>query len=165
MTELYKRERHIRERFESLGQKAGKGSRTLRRAFLILRNEAASRAHTEEEGRSGSEEERGSLREELIAAAALHPPGRIGPEPPGLTGPEQMTDAETNRLLGKLIEAVDALKEQSKEQATELKAISRDVHSAKVALWIAGGLVSVACTVGAWFLNRAFEVMMQQLPK
>ena len=34
--------------------------------------------------------------------------------------------------LGKLTEALDSLKEQSKEHGTELKAIGKDIHAVKV---------------------------------
>ena len=55
--------------------------------------------------------------------------------------------------LGKLTESVDALKTQSKEHGDELRAISRDVHAAKVVLSVVGGLVVLVGGIIAWLVN------------
>jgi hypothetical protein len=58
--------------------------------------------------------------------------------------------------LGKLTEAVNALKEQSKDHGKELKEIGKDVHAAKVAgktlLWIVGIVGTLlGIILAAWF--------------
>ena len=55
--------------------------------------------------------------------------------------------------LGKLTEAADALKEQVKEQGTELRKISQDVHAAKVVLSLVGGLILLAAGFFGWVIS------------
>ena len=55
--------------------------------------------------------------------------------------------------LGRLTEAVQSLKEQSKEQSVELKAISKDVHAAKVVMGVVGSLLLLVFASIAWMVN------------
>ena len=43
--------------------------------------------------------------------------------------------------MGRLSEAVESLKDQSKEQGKELKAVSSDVHAAKVVVGAVGATI------------------------
>ena len=63
--------------------------------------------------------------------------------------------ATINLALGKLTEAVDNLKDQTKEQGRELKSISKDIHAAKVA----GGLIAVGTAVLGWFIHEAIQYL------
>ena len=63
--------------------------------------------------------------------------------------------------MGKLTEAVESLKTDSKEHRQKLDSLSKDVHSAKVVLKVVGGIIagafsilSVAVTVFLTFHKR-----------
>ena len=45
--------------------------------------------------------------------------------------------------LGKLTEAVDTLKSDSKSNRDELTKLSKDLHAAKVAVYVVGGCMTV----------------------
>ena len=60
-----------------------------------------------------------------------------------------------NLALGKLTEAVDNLKAQTKEHGQELKAIGKDIHAAKVV----GGLIAAATAILGWFIHEAIQYL------
>ena len=59
------------------------------------------------------------------------------------------------QTLGKLTEAVESLKEQSKEHGAEIRQIGKDVHAAKVV----GGFIVVAST----FLGLVIKLLVDYL--
>jgi F0F1-type ATP synthase assembly protein I len=67
---------------------------------------------------------------------------------------EQSKELGTMRhSLGQLTEAVQGLKEQSKEQGKELKEIGKDLHAAKVVVSVVGGLIILVGGAIAWLVN------------
>lgn len=77
--------------------------------------------------------------------------------PPQLPGADYSYTVELvgsiQNQLGKLTEAVDSLKTQSKEHGIELKTIAKDVHAAKVVFGVVGGLILLVCGFIAWLVN------------
>ena len=55
--------------------------------------------------------------------------------------------------VGKLMEAVEALKDQSKEHGSELRQIGKDVHAAKVVASVVGALILLAAGFLGWIVN------------
>ena len=62
-----------------------------------------------------------------------------------------------NHALGKLTEAVDTLKDQVKEHGSELKTISRDIHTAKTPLKIVGALLAALLAFAGWAINKGVD--------
>jgi hypothetical protein len=55
--------------------------------------------------------------------------------------------------MGKLLEAVDSLKNDSKEYRAELKKIGQDIHGAKVGFrWVVGVCLTAGAVIG-WAVN------------
>lgn len=71
------------------------------------------------------------------------------------------TDLAIQHQLGRLAEAVETLKDQSKEHGTKLDAIFLDVHTAKGALrvlrWLLGVMGAVVLLLLTAFLNHLFN--------
>jgi len=65
--------------------------------------------------------------------------------------------------LGKLTEAVESLKVQSKDQAKELKDIAKDVHAFKFGLKLIGGVFVLASAIIGFLLNHIAEVVQAYL--
>jgi hypothetical protein len=65
-----------------------------------------------------------------------------------------------NRELGGLIEAVNALKEQSKSHTEKIDKLSHTVYGAKVGLWIIGGIVATAGSVCGFILKMIFDAVV-----
>ena len=63
------------------------------------------------------------------------------------------------QTLGKLTEAVDSLKEQSKEQATEIRGIGKDVHAAKVVISVVGALIVGAIAFVGWVAKAYLDYL------
>jgi hypothetical protein len=61
--------------------------------------------------------------------------------------------------MGKLTEAVDSLKAQSKTQGEKVDQIGKDIHAAKVVVGFIGGLIAVT----AGFLGWAIKEFLQYL--
>jgi hypothetical protein len=65
--------------------------------------------------------------------------------------------------LGKLTEAVDSLKSQSKDQAKELKDIGKDIHAFKVALTVGvailGAVFAVSAAIIGFILIHLTEIV------
>src|SRR5689334_7053124 len=59
--------------------------------------------------------------------------------------------------LGKLTEAVNSLKEQSRDHGLELKTISRDIHTAKTTVKIVGGILAALLAFSGWAINKAVD--------
>ena len=63
--------------------------------------------------------------------------------------------------LGRLTEAVETFKEQSREQGARLDAVRLDVHAAKIAVrvlkWIVGGVGIIVGILLTAFLNHVFS--------
>lgn len=63
--------------------------------------------------------------------------------------------------LGKLTEAVESLKEQSKEHGKELKEIGKDVHAAKAVartlLWFVGAAGTLLGIILAAYFRQLFS--------
>jgi hypothetical protein len=55
--------------------------------------------------------------------------------------------------MGQLREAVGSLKEQSKSHDEKLDKIGKDVHAAKVVIYLFGGLILGAAGFIAWLVN------------
>jgi len=55
--------------------------------------------------------------------------------------------------IGGLVEAVDSLKDQTEEHGSELRAIAKDVHAAKVVISFVGGLIVLMGAIVAWLIN------------
>jgi len=66
-----------------------------------------------------------------------------------------------NHALGKLTEAVETLKEQSREHGKELKQIGRDIHAAKM---VGGFLIAAAGLVG-WVVHEVISYLASHPPK
>jgi hypothetical protein len=60
--------------------------------------------------------------------------------------------------LGKLIEAVESLKGQVKDHGAEIKAISTDIHTAKITLAIAGAIITALLAFAGWAINKGVDV-------
>jgi hypothetical protein len=61
--------------------------------------------------------------------------------------------------MGKLIEAVDSLKAQSKDQSDKMHEIRRDVHAAKVVMRVLGGLIVLGGGILAWFISTSLPYL------
>lgn len=68
--------------------------------------------------------------------------------------------ATINREIGRLTEAVNSLKEQSKDRdhkiddvLKEVHAVSKDIHAAKVTAGVVGGLFLTLAGFIAWMVN------------
>jgi len=59
--------------------------------------------------------------------------------------------------MGRLTEAVEALKLDSRDQRSELKQISRDVHAAKVVLGVVGVLITSALAFLGWVIKTYLD--------
>ena len=55
--------------------------------------------------------------------------------------------------LGKLTEAVESLKDQSKGHGTKLDELGKDVHAAKVVVTVVGGLMLLVAGFIGWITN------------
>jgi hypothetical protein len=68
--------------------------------------------------------------------------------------------------LGKLTEAIDTLKGSIKSQGEKLDSVSRDVHTAKVVMWVAIGITSFLGTIGGIALKALFDYFLRtQVPQ
>ena len=63
--------------------------------------------------------------------------------------------------MGKLTEAVESLKEQSKNQAKEIKDVSRDIHTAKTTVKVVGAILAAALAFLGWAVNKGVDAFMQ----
>jgi len=55
--------------------------------------------------------------------------------------------------MGKLTEAVESLKEQSKEHGIHLRQIGNDVHAAKVVVGVVGTLILLSTGFIGWIVT------------
>ena len=60
---------------------------------------------------------------------------------------------ENQIAVGKLTEAVNALKDSAKDHGGELKQISKDIYAAKVIISVIGGLILFVSRAIAWLVN------------
>jgi hypothetical protein len=60
-----------------------------------------------------------------------------------------------NNQLGKLTEAVDSLKEQSKEHGKEIKIIGKDIHAAKVV----GAFLVLSSGFVGWVIHEVIQYL------
>jgi len=67
--------------------------------------------------------------------------------------------------MGKLTEAVESLKEQSKDHGRELKEIAKDVHAAKVVIGVVGFLIAAAATFLGFVMKALIDYMVRVIPK
>ena len=63
--------------------------------------------------------------------------------------------------LGKLTEAVEGLKEQTKQHSTEIRTISQDIHSAKTTMKVVGAILAAVLAFGGWAINKGVDTFMQ----
>ena len=63
--------------------------------------------------------------------------------------------------LGKLTEAVEGLKEQTKQHSTEIRTISQDIHSSKNTMKVVGAILTVILAFAGWGINKAVDTFMQ----
>jgi hypothetical protein len=62
--------------------------------------------------------------------------------------------------LGRLTEAVNSLKEQSKEYGSKISQLSHAVHGAKVGLWVIGVIVAAAGSACGFILKMIFDAVV-----
>lgn len=102
------------------------------------------------------------------------PPGRYAEIPP--PQPQQsLPSGEYSYILeivmgmqttmGKLTEAVESLKEQSKEQGKELRQVGKDVYAAKVVIGVAGFLIAAAATFLGFVMKALIDYLVRAAPK
>ena len=101
-----------------------------------------------------------------------------GPKVPNLTTPEAFPTtapqfpsgdysytvelvSSIQHQLGRLTEAVESLKDQTKEQGAKLGKISQDVHAAKVVIGIVGGFIGLVGIFLGIVLIAAFEYLIR----
>ena len=63
--------------------------------------------------------------------------------------------------LGKLTEAVEGLKEQTKQNNTEIRAISQDIHTAKTMMKVVGAIMAAALAFAGWAINKTVDTVME----
>jgi len=73
---------------------------------------------------------------------------------PGALGYVELV-ADIQNRLGRLTEAVETLKEQSKEHGTELRGIGKDLHAAKMV----GGLLVLAASAVGWVIHEVVQYL------
>ena len=62
--------------------------------------------------------------------------------------------ATIQHTLGQLTEAVDALKEQTREHGKELKSIGHDIHTTKTIEKIVGVILAAVFAFFGWAINK-----------
>jgi hypothetical protein len=68
--------------------------------------------------------------------------------------------ARIENQLGRLTEAIDSLKTQTKEHSAELRAIGKDVHAAKmVAIVVGTSFTAVIAIVGSIAIPTLFKLL------
>jgi hypothetical protein len=67
--------------------------------------------------------------------------------------------------LGGLREAVDTLKEQSRQHGERLAKIERDIHTVKIAAWIIGGIVAAVGSFLGIILKALLDYLLRSAPK
>lgn len=67
--------------------------------------------------------------------------------------------SDIQNRLGRLTEAVESLKVQSKDQAQELRDIAKDVHAFKFGLRIIGAVLVLASAIIGFLLNHIAEIV------
>lgn len=63
--------------------------------------------------------------------------------------------------LGKLTEAVESLKAQSKEHSAKLDTVTHSVHGAKVGLWVVGVIIAAGGSMCGFILKLIFDVIVE----
>src|SRR5207245_1759622 len=63
--------------------------------------------------------------------------------------------------LGKLTEAIETMKGSIKAQGEKLESVARDVHTAKVVMWVVIGLMSFLGGIGGIALKAAFDYFLR----
>jgi hypothetical protein len=63
--------------------------------------------------------------------------------------------------LGKLTEAIDTLKGSIRAQGDKLDSVARDVHTAKVVMWVVVGLMGFFGTIGGIALKAFFDYYLR----
>jgi hypothetical protein len=66
---------------------------------------------------------------------------------------------EMQKSVGKLTEAVESLKEQTRGHGHKLDQIGKDVHAAKVVIGVVGSLILVAAGFLGWIINTLFQYL------
>ncbi len=61
--------------------------------------------------------------------------------------------------MGKLSEAVDSLKAQSKDQGDKLDRIGNDVHAAKVVMSVVGGIIVLSAGFLGWVIHELLQYL------
>ena len=61
--------------------------------------------------------------------------------------------------MGRLTEAVESLKEQSKDQGKELKTVSSDIHAAKVVVSVVGAIVIALLGLLGWIAKAYLDYL------
>jgi len=59
--------------------------------------------------------------------------------------------------LGKLTEAVESMKVQIKDHGSEIKDISKDIHTAKTTVKIVGAILAALLAFAAWAINKGVD--------
>jgi hypothetical protein len=62
--------------------------------------------------------------------------------------------------MGKVTEAVESLKGESKTQGDKLEKIGKDVHAAKIVLSVVGGLIVLAAAFIGWTINTGLQYFL-----
>jgi hypothetical protein len=66
--------------------------------------------------------------------------------------------------LGKLTEAIESLKAQTREHGSDLKAIGKDVHGTKVAVRVAAWMIGIFLTVLTLGWTIGWAIMSRPVP-
>lgn len=67
----------------------------------------------------------------------------------------------TQATLGRLTEAVESLKEQSREHDKKLDQVRMDVHAGKTTVKVVGTILAVAITFAGWVINKGIDAYTQ----
>ncbi len=63
--------------------------------------------------------------------------------------------------LGRLTEAIETLKGSVRTQSDKLESVARDVHTAKVIMWVVLGVVGFLGTFGGIALKALFDYYLR----
>jgi hypothetical protein len=67
--------------------------------------------------------------------------------------------------MGKLTEAAESLKGQTKEHGSEIKSISADIHAAKITLRIIGAILAAGLAFASWVVNKGIDAYVSSHPQ
>ncbi len=66
---------------------------------------------------------------------------------------------ELSKSMAQMTERVESLREASKSQGDKLNKVAKDVHSAKVVVWLVGGILAIIGSVLVWFMNQGMQIL------